>query len=97
MNKQGEESASVVCCHFVTYSGVTLPLNLISPLAEEGLEQRITYFRGYFDEKEQLVAVEKVVYGEVEFQHRYQYHPDGRIKSAELVEADEEPRVMLFE
>ena len=91
-----ETDESLPCRHFVTYSGVTLPLNLITPLGDDDLDQRITYFRGYYDERGRLVVVEKVVYGEVEFEHRYQYHDDGRIKSAELIEADEDPRVMQF-
>ena len=87
----------LICRYYVTYTGVSLPLNLITPLEEEGLEQRITYFRGYYDDQERLMAVEKVVYGEVEFEHRYDYHDDGRIKSAELIEADEDPRIMQFD
>lgn len=93
-----ENKQSLTCRHFVTYSGVDLPLNLVIPLEEGDLDQRITFFRGYFDEHEQLLAVEKLVYGEVEFEHRYQYHDDGRIKQVELFEEDdEEPRVMQFD
>lgn len=92
-----ENKEHMICRHYVTYSGVGLPLNLITPLEDDGLDLRITYFRGYYNQQEQLVAVEKVVYGEVEFEHRYQYHPDGRLKSAELREEDEEPRLMQFD
>lgn len=88
---------STVSRYFVTYSGVGLPLNLISPVEEDTLKRRLTYFRGYYDGDDRLVAVEKIVYGEVEFEHRYEYHPDGRLKSAEVIEADEEPRVMTFD
>ena len=86
-----------VCRHFVSYTGVALPLKLITPLEDESLDRRITYFRGYYNDQEQLMVVEKVVYGEIEFEHRYQYHEDGRLKSAELIEADEAPRVMEFD
>jgi hypothetical protein len=92
-----QNKQSLTCRHYVTYSGVSLPLNLVSPLEDENLEQRITFIRAYYDEGEKLMAVEKVVYGEVEFEHRYQYHGDGRIKRAELIEADEEPQVMQFD
>jgi YD repeat-containing protein len=87
----------LVCRHYVTYTGVRLPLKLITPLDDDSLDKRITYFRGYYSEQEQLMAVEKVVYDEVEFEHRYQYHADGRLKSAEMREADEEPNVIEFE
>ena len=92
-----ENKQALTCRHFVTYSGVDLPLNLVTPLEEGDLDQRITFFRGYYDEREQLMAVEKVVYGEIEFEHHYQYHDDGRLKCIELIEADEEARVMQFD
>lgn len=85
------------CRHFVSYSGVSLPLNLITPLEDADLDRRITYFRAFYNEAGQLVNVQKVVYSEIEFEHRYDYYPDGRLKSAELVEGDEEPRVMQFD
>jgi hypothetical protein len=85
------------CRHFASYTGVELPLKLITPLNDEAVDRRITYFRGYYDAQSRLVAVEKVVYGEIEFEHRYTYHSDGRLKSAELLEPDEEPRVLQFD
>lgn len=87
----------LACRHFVTYSGVTLPLKLVSPLDDDSVDKRITFFRGYYDDEEQLVAIEKVVYGEIEFEHRYAYHPDGRLRWAELLEEDEDPRVLEFD
>lgn len=92
-----ETGQSLECRHYASYTGVSLPLKLISPLEGDDLDRRITYFRGYYDAESRLVSLEKVVYGEIEFEHRYQYHPDGRIKSAEVLEPDEEPRMMHFE
>jgi len=92
-----ENRQSLVCRHYVSYSGVNLPLRLITPLDDDSLDRRLTYFRGYYNDREQLVALEKVVYGEVEFEHHYQYYPDGRLKSAELIEVDEEPRTVQFD
>jgi len=96
-NKILENNQSLTCRYYVTYSGVGLPLNLVTPLEKDSLEQRITFIRGYYDDSEQLMVVEKVVYGEIEFEHRYQYHGDGRLKLVELIEVDEEPRVMRFD
>ena len=92
-----DTAADLECRHYATYSGVKLPLNLITPLADDDLARRMTYFRGYYDDRSRLVALEKVVYGEIEFEHRYQYHEDGRIKCAEVCEQDEEPRLMHFD
>lgn len=85
------------CRHYVSYSGVKLPLNLITPLEDDDIDRRITYFRGYYNAQDQLLKVEKVVYGEIEFSHDYQYHADGRLKSAQLCEVDEAPRVLNFD
>ncbi len=83
--------------HFASYTGVSLPLQLITPLDDDDLDQRITFFRGFYDEQSRLVGVQKVVYGEVEFEHRYQYGDDGKISQAELLEPDEDPRILTFD
>ncbi len=89
--------AALVRRHFASYTGVRLPLKLITPLDDAELERRITFFRGYFDACDQLVTIEKVVYGEIEFTHHYAYHDDGRIKRAALHQDDEEPRILSFD
>ena len=52
--------------YFLSYSGVGLPLKLVSPLAASELQNRNTYFRAVYDEAGRLVSCEKLVYGEVE-------------------------------
>ena len=52
--------------YFLSYSGVSLPLKLLSPLAASELQNRNTYFRAVYDEAGKLVSCEKLVYGEVE-------------------------------
>jgi hypothetical protein len=85
------------CRHYVTYSGVKLPLKLVNPLEGAAIANRNTYFRAWFDERERMVLCQKVVYGEVELQHRYEYHDNGSLKQAEITETDDEPRVMCFD
>ncbi len=70
--------------YFVTYSGVKLPLRLVSPLQEADLENRNTYVRARFDDQDRLIAVEKLVYGEVELVHRYEYDQQGAMKAAHI-------------
>lgn len=83
------------CRYFLTYSGVALPLKLVEPLA--GIDHRNTYYRGYFDTDQRLTGCQKVVYGEVETQHRYAYHPDGMLKQAEITDVDGEVTVLCFD
>jgi hypothetical protein len=81
--------------YFITYSGMKLPLRLVNPIEERDLENRNTYFRAEYDDQERLVAVEKLVYGEVELQHRYGYDTSGALKVAHIT-MDGETTVMEF-
>lgn len=75
--------------HFLTYSGVKLPLNLVEPLSMEAVQNRNTYFTATLDDNGRIASCRKIVYGEVEFEHRYSYHPDGSLARAEIEEEDE--------
>lgn len=81
--------------YFVTYSGVKLPLRLVSPLQEADLENRNTYIRAQFDDQERLIAVEKLVYGEVELVHRYEYDHQSALKTAHIT-MDGETTAIIF-
>lgn len=84
------------CKYFLSYSGIKLPLKLVSPLESGETGNRNTYFRGYFDEQERLVRCEKVVYGEVELEHRYQYDDDGMLVQA-IISMDDETQVIDYD
>ena len=86
-----------VCRYFVSYTGIKLPLKLVNPLEEANLRNRNTFFRGYFDPQERLLACEKVVYGEIELRHRYEYFDSGVLKQVEITDADQEVVVMHFD
>lgn len=85
------------CRIFVTYSGIKLPLKLVNELTVADTENRNTFFRGYFDEQERLTRLEKVVYGELELQHLYQYHENGTLKQAEIIDMDDEVTLLSFD
>jgi hypothetical protein len=84
------------CRHFVTYTGVRLPFKLVNPLADSEIQNRNTYFRGYYDAQDRLTGFDKIVYGEVELAHRYEYHADGALKQAEITDLDGEVTVLAF-
>lgn len=81
--------------HFLTYTGVKLPFTLVTPLAAHEVENRNTWFKGYFDAK-RLLGFDKMVYGEVELAHRYSYHDDGSLARAEITDIDGETTVLEF-
>ena len=82
--------------YYASYSGVNLPQKLVGEL-ENGVERRMTYFIGYFDDIAQLVRVEKIVYSEVEFDHVYEYDSEGAIQKAVVTVDGDEPRTMVFD
>ncbi len=81
--------------HFLTYTGVKLPFNLVTPLSPAEVENRNTYFKGYYA-GDRLVGFDKVVYGEVELAHRYTYRDDGSLAGAEITDIDGDCTVMAF-
>ena len=84
------------CRYFITYSGVKLPLKLVNPLSEADRQNRNTFFRAYFDADERLQLCQKLVYGEIELEHRYHYYPSGALQQAEITDADGELTVLDF-
>ncbi len=87
---------SLECRFFESYSGVRLPFNLVNAIAPEALSNRNTFIRAWFDRTGMLSGFDKLVYGEVELSHRYEYHANGRLRRAEIVMLDEEPVAMHF-
>ncbi|MDD5113472.1 MAG: DUF6156 family protein [Methylobacter sp.] len=77
------------CRYFVSYSGIKLPLKLVNEITEASLNNRNTYYRGYFDAQDRMLLCQKVVYGEVESEHQYQYDDNGVLKHAQITEDDE--------
>ena len=61
------------------------------------LENRNTYFRGYYDLESRLIKLQKLVYGEVEMEHRYAYHPNDRLSSVEIIDLEGERNEMHFD
>lgn len=97
MNEHMENGTICTRRYFVSYTGIKLPLKLVNPLGEADLSNRNTFFRGYYDTQDRLVLCQKVVYGEIEMAHRYQYHDNGILARVEITDADAEVTVMYFD
>jgi hypothetical protein len=91
------DDAQHECRFFVSYSGVKLPFNLVNSIAAESLSNRNTFIRAYFNKAGGLTGFDKVVYGEVELSHRYEYHSSGALSRAEITMLDEETAVLDFD
>lgn len=85
------------CRYFLTYSGVKLPFKLTSPLDPAQIENRNTYFKGFFDDQDRMTGLQKLVYGEVELEHRYSFDAAGALRRAEITDADGELTVLEFD
>jgi hypothetical protein len=82
---------------FVTYSGVKLPFNLVNELQTSEVQNRNTYFTGYFDTQDRLTGFDKLAYGEIELMHRYSYHDNGKLSAAEITDIDGEVTMLIFD
>ena len=74
--------------HFVAYSGIKLPFKFVNEITDENLNLRNTYFKAYYDDSGRVVHCQKIVYGEVEFEHKYEYFHTGILKRAEIIESE---------
>ncbi len=84
---------SVSYKYFLSYTGLKLPLNFVSPVDLAGVDNRNTYFRASYDARDRLVLCEKIVYGEVELRHQYEYTEDGVLIRAKITSDREENEV----
>jgi hypothetical protein len=82
---------------FVTYTGVKLPFKLVNELQASEVENRNTFFRGYFDAKDRLTGFDKLAYGEIELAHRYTYRDNGKLSAAEITDIDGETTLLIFD
>ncbi|SEF84274.1 DUF6156 family protein [Marinobacterium lutimaris] len=82
--------------YFLTYTGITLPLQLVNPLDPSETQNRNTYFGANLDAEGRLERVHKVVYGEVELEHRYGYNANGALQWAEIRDDDDEVQRLEF-
>lgn len=76
--------------HFLSYSGVGLPLKLVSPITLSEVENRNTYFGALIDEQDRFTLIHKVVYGEIDLEHKYTYDDVGNLCKAEVTTVDGE-------
>lgn len=74
----------------LTYSGIKLPLKLVEPLEEDQIQNRNTYILGFYDDKNLLIGVRKMVYSAVEFEHLYRYDPTGQLVHVTIINAEGE-------
>ena len=73
------------CRYFVSYSGIKLPLKLVNEITEASLNNRNTYYRGYFDAMDRMLLCQKLFMAV----HQYQYYECVVLKYAQITEDDE--------
>jgi len=83
--------------YFLATSGVKLPLKLVNQIESTALTNRNTYIRAWYDGVERLLRFEKLVYGDIELSHVYDYDEDGRLRRAQILMLDEDPTVLHFD
>jgi len=76
---------------------VKLPFRLVNELQASEVENRNTFFRGYFDEQDRLIGFDKIAYGEIELKHCYEYHDNGKLNRIEITDIDSEVTVLNYD
>lgn len=92
----GEPPEATARRYFLSYRGVKLPLQLLEELPESALSNRNTWFCAYYDAQGRICGIDKLVYGEVEMRHRYEYRDDGALNLASITVGDDDPRFIHF-
>ena len=82
--------------YFLTYKGVSLPLQLTQELQADELRNRNTYFEASYDAQGRMTGIDKKVYGEVEMTHRYTWNDAGQLTEATIQIGDEEAQTVAF-
>lgn len=82
--------------YFLTTSGVRLPLKLVNEIEANSLANRNTYIKADYDRDGRLLRFAKIVYGDIELTHVYNYDAKGALRRAEIALPDEDPVVMEF-
>ena len=82
---------------FLSYSGARLPLNMVGGLPADEIANRNTFFGVCIDDQQRTVLIHKVLYGELELQHRYGYHDNGALAWAEILDDEGEQRLLQFD
>ena len=83
--------------YFLSYSGTGLPLQMVSPLGDDEIANRNTFFGVCDDDAGRITLIQKRVYGEVELEHRYGYDAHGRLQWAEIRALDDEACRLVFD
>ena len=83
--------------YYTSYSGVNLPLKLVSEIPQDDMRNRNTYYQGCFDQQNRLCICRKIVYGETEFEHRYSYYENGNLKQASISEGEDDITTLSFD
>lgn len=91
------EIENTVSRNFLSYNGIKLPLKLVTPLGDDEVENRNTYYRGIYNSDDRMIACEKVVYGEIEQEHRYEYHDNGALKRAEIIVDEDDITIINYD
>ena len=83
--------------YYLTYSGASLPLKMLSALSEDSIENRNTYFGVNLDALGRIITVHKLVYGSIELSHHYEYDEQGYLAFAQINNTDGEANKLWFD
>ena len=96
MQQKTQEKPETYDNYYLSYSGTKLPLKLVNPLSLDEVENRNTYFGAQTDALGRTTLIHRVVYGEIDLEHRYGYYASGALSWAEILDSEGEIRRLSF-
>jgi hypothetical protein len=74
--------------YFGGWASYKIPFVPQEPLSKEDAEQRPSYYIGYYDANDQLLAFEKYLDGRLEWHDEYTYWESGKLRLRRMTKAD---------
>lgn len=82
---------------YLSYSGISLPLKLVSPIDAASTQNRNTFFAEKQNADGLSIEIAKFTYGEMDLLHKYIYDESGMIVKAEITDGEGEIQHLSFD
>ncbi len=86
--KDAHAGGQITKVFYESFSGYSIPLNLINIIPEEEIHAKKSYYIGSYNELDQLLLVEKIDSSVVSFRHTYFYYTNGELRKRIVLNSD---------
>lgn len=88
MTSRAETPPTNSVSYFGTWKSYQIPFVPVEPISLEEAKKRQSYYVGYYNSSKQLERFEKYLNGKLEWQDKYIYWDNGKLKTRNMIKAD---------